>query len=378
MMTRDEVTEIMSRIVTPLSLYLMPTNLEEEREKFWDSSDYNPQFKYRKVVNKNPQVFEELCGLEEVTDVDPEISKFIVEVIKHKRQAANLLSAIGADDEFVRISHERFGLPKYRLFRKACRVLRRNYKGFSLVETNDRLRKKIFSFDELIPIFEKTFEMLGLDGWSVDKSKAIISSGFRTLAKTKRVVIDPDIKISAEKLRKTIIHEVATHALRAYNGFMTGYEVFGKPNLAGYLDDEEGLATYNEEKYGVLKEFHLRRSAGFVYAVYLGKDFSFRDTFNAIRGVFPRKMAFDMVYRVKRGLSDTSKGGCYSKDIVYFRGFLKIRQKLSNDAISYRNMYAGKISMDHLYFVEEGIIPKPKVVPSQELIDKIFESTGLS
>lgn len=378
MMSLNEVTEIMSRVVTPLGLYLMPINLEAEREKFWNSSDYNPQFKYRKVVNSNAQVFEDLCRLEEVTGVDPEISKFIIEVIKHKKQAANLLKAIGCDEDFVRISHERFGVPSYSLFRKACCILRRNYKGFSLVETNVQLRKKIFGFAELVPIFEKTFEMLGLDDWSIDKSKAIISSGFRTLVKTRRVMVDPDIKISAEKLRKTIIHEVATHALRGHNGFMTGYEVFGKPNLIEYLDDEEGLAVYNEERYGVLKDFHLRKSAGLVYAIYLGKDFSFRSTFNAIRGVFPKKTAFDLVYRVKRGLSDTSRGGCYTKDVVYLRGFLKIRQRLRNDTIGYRNMYAGKIPMDYLYLVEEGIISKPKVVPSQELIDKIFDECGIS
>jgi len=377
-MTKDEVTEIMSEIVTPLSLYLVPTNLEKEKEKFFNSSDYNPLFRYRKVVNKNVQVFEKLNGLEEVTDIDPEISKFIIEVIKHKKQAAKLLQAIGSDAEFARISQERFGVPRYSLFKKACRVLRCNYGNFSLIESNEKLRRKIFEFDELVPIFEKTFEVLGLDDWSVDKSKAIISSGFRTLVKTKRIVVDPDVKISAEKLRKTIIHEVATHALRGHNGFMTGYDVFGKPNLSGYLDDEEGLAIYNEEKYGALKGFNLRRIAGFVYAVYLGREFSFRDTFNAIRGVFPRKTAFDIVYRVKRGISDTSRGGCYSKDLVYFRGFLKIRKKLLNNAVGYRNMYAGKIPMDYLYLVEEGIIPKPKIVPSQELIDKIFESAGLS
>lgn len=377
-MTKDEVTEIMSQVVTPLSLYLVPTNLEEEKDNFFDSFDYSPQFKYRKVVNKNAQVFEKLNTVNEITDIDPEISKFIIKVIKHKKQAADLLGAIGSDEKFIRISHDRFGLPMYSLFRRACMVLRCNYNEFSLVETNERLRKKVFEFEELVPIFEKTFEILGLDGWTVDKSKAIISSGFRTLVKTKRVVVDPGIKISAEKLRKTIIHEVATHALRGHNGFMTGYEVFGKPNLIEYLDDEEGLAVYNEEKYGVLKGFHLRKMAGYVYAVYLGQDFSFRDTFNAIRGIFPRKTAFDIVYRVKRGISDTSQGGCYSKDIVYFRGFLKVRKKLQNDAVSYRNMYAGKIPMDYLYLVEEGIIPKPKVVPSKELIEKIFDESGIA
>ena len=101
-MKYEQVNEIMSRIATPLSLYLVPTNYDKEFDKFFDSVDYNPQFKYRRA-EKNKGIFEKLDSLEEVTDVDPEISDYIVKVIADKKQAAALLEAIGNDEAFLKV-----------------------------------------------------------------------------------------------------------------------------------------------------------------------------------------------------------------------------------------------------------------------------------
>lgn len=376
-MKKEEVEGLMAKIITPISLYLKPTNLDEEREKFFESSTYNPQFKYRKRSNRNNQIFSSLASLEEVTDVDPEISKFIIKVIESKKQASDLFFAIGNDEEFVRISQERFGEPNYKLFKKACMILRRNYGDIKVAEVSERLKNKKFEYDDLESIFQKTFDILDLKDWIVDKSKAIGSSGVRTVVKTRRIMMDPEIQISADRLRKTIVHEVATHALRGENGYSTGYRVFYKPNLIEYLDDEEGLAIYNEEKYGVLRASSLRKSASYVYSSYLAKKYSFREVFNSLRGIFPPKTSFNLVYRIKRGLSDTSRRGGYLRDCSYLRGFLKVRKKLENDSASYRNMYAGKLPMSYLYLVEEGILPKPKIWPSNEVIEKIFKSVGI-
>jgi hypothetical protein len=377
-MELEEVEELMSKIATPLSLYLMPTNYDEEKEKFYDSSNYNPQFKYRKANKNNDRIFRELKDLQEITDIDPEISKYIIKVIKYKKQASDLLESIGEDERFVRISKERFGVPSHKLFKKACKILRRRYGDIEIAKRNNKLREKILRYDDLVPIFEKVFEVLGLDGWTFEKSKAIMSSGFRTTVKTKRVMVDPKVEVSAEKLRKTIIHEVGTHALRGHNGYKTGYKVFGKPNLPSYLDYEEGLAMYNEENYGVLRDIDIKKRAAYVYAIYLSRSMSFREVYDAVHGIYPRKSAFDVVYRVKRGLSDTSKPGCYYKDQVYLRGFFKTRRKLEKDVVSYKYMYAGKIPYKYIYLVEEGIIPKPNVVPSKKLFADLFEDVGLT
>lgn len=376
-MSVEEVTDVLSELAIPWSLYLVPTNLESERKKFFSSSTYNPQFKYRKARKNNDSVFAKLSGLQEITGVDPEIAKYIFKTIECKKQAAKILELIGTDEAFARVSTERFGVPSYRLFRKACKILRGYYKGYDVVKRDKKLKAKKLRYDDLVEIFNKAFDIFGLEGWSVGKSKSIMSSGVRTAVKTKRVMLDPEIETSAERIRKTIIHEVGTHSLRGYNGYETGYDVFGKPNITSYLDDEEGLALYNEEKYGVLRKKDLKRRAAMVYAVYLSQKFSFRDVFNSLRAVYPRKSAFNVTLRVKRGMSDTTKPGGFNKDIVYFRGFLNLRKKLEGDKLSYRYLYAGKIPFDYIYLVEEGIIPKPKVYPTDDLIKKLLKKAGL-
>ena len=375
--TLDGVTKLLSRLSIPWSLYLVPVNLDEEREKFLSESDYNPIFKYCKPKNSNEEVFKELDQVKEIADVEPQISEFILKVIKDKKQASDILFAIGNDQEFVKLCGDRFGVPGYSIFKKACKILRGSYGDILTVQQNDKLSKKILHFDDIVPIFENAFVTLGLEGWSVDKSKAIVSSGVRTAAKTKRIMVDPEIETTAEKIKKTIIHEVVTHALRAENGLKSGFEVFSKPNLADGLDDEEGLAMYNEELYGVLRDTNVRHRAALVYAAYLGQTMSFRQVFNALRAVYPKNTAFGHVFRIKRGLSDTSNPGCYYKDVSYLRGFLKLRKILPRDVVSYKYMYAGKIPLKYLDLVEEGVIPKAKVVPSKELISKMFKKTAL-
>ncbi len=377
-MSVQEVTELMSHIVTPLSLYLMPLNYAEERSKFLNDPIYNPIFKYRTPRNENAAVFAKLKDVTEISGVEPLVSKYIIATIQSKQQASALLNSIGKDDDFVRISKERFGTPSYWLFARACKFIRKSFGEIAFAQEDEKLKEKKLHFDELEPIFQNIFRTFGLEGWTLDRSKAIATSGFRTAVKTKRIMVDPNVEISAEKLRKTIVHEVLTHALRASNGFATGFDVFGKPNIAEYLDDEEGLAMYNEEKFGVLRPKDVRRRAAIVYAIYLAQSMSFRQVFNALRAVYPKFNAFDVTFRVKRGMSDTSKSGGYNKDASYLRGYLKLRKELSKDALSYKYLYAGKIPLKYLDLVEEGVISKPKVVPTKEIVEKIFKENGLA
>jgi len=335
-LTYSEYNELISQIATPIGLYLVPVNLDEEREKFFDSETYDPQFKYKKAnKRKNFDVLDGLSELKEITDVDPELSKYFIDVISAKRQAAELLESIGNDEKFGKISKERFGYPSKILFSRVCKILRRRYGDIQIADRNNKLREKVLHLDDIVKIFSKVFEVLGLDDWRVGQSKAIVASEFRTVAKTKRIMVDPEVETSAERIKKTIVHEVMTHALRTENGYSTGYDTFGKPNLIEYLDTEEGLALYNEEIYGVLRDIDIKRKAAQVYCVYLSETMSFREIFNALSAVYPKRNTFSTVLRVKRGLSDTSKLGGYYKDVSYIRGFLKVRRFLKDNKVGW-------------------------------------------
>ncbi|MFH1547593.1 MAG: tyrosine/phenylalanine carboxypeptidase domain-containing protein [bacterium] len=377
-LTYSEYNEKISQIATPIGLYLVPTNLAEEREKFLNSETYNPHFTYRKAnKRKNFEILDELSDLQEITNVDPELSKYFIDVIAAKKQASELLEAIGDDEKFAKISKERFGFPSDKLYSRVCKILRGRYGSIEVVNRDTKMKERELGFDDIVAIFTKVFSVLGLDDWTIEGSKAIAASEFRTTAKTKRIMIDPGIETNAERIKKTIVHEVMTHAVRSENGYSTGFDTFGKPNLIEYLDAEEGLALYNEELYGVLRNIDIKRKAAQTYAVYLSETMSFREVFKAMNAVYPKRNAFATVLRVKRGMSETSRPGGYYKDVSYLRGFLKVRKFLKDNEVGYRNLYAGKIGLDHLYLVEEGILPKPQIVPSKEAVKSMFKQVGL-
>ncbi len=196
--------------------------------------------------------------------------------------------------------------------------------------------------------------------------------------KTKEKLMDGNIQKTALEIKKTIVHEVGTHVLRSYNGALSGFPALAKPNINEYLDVEEGLAMWNEEYMGYLKDKDLKERAGIVYAIYVGKDLTFRQLYNVMLGFYPRKTAFNLVYRVKRGLGDTSQPGIYAKDVVYFRGFRRIRKRLAGDIGLYAKLYAGKIGYKQVGWVDDGLIKEAKSFLLEKCLTLHLKKQGFS
>lgn len=372
----DEVTNLLTELRLPTSLVFTPTNLDIEKKKFFNSDTYNPQFQYRIVKNVNREVLKKLSVVEEISDVDPRISDFYIELIRSKKEANDLMYAVGDNEVVTEISTNRYGKPSIKLFRNACRVLRGKVDIYNIAKKVG-VGGEILKYNDIEKIFGIVFKELSLDGWAVDKSMNIAKNGVKVGIKTKKILVDPNIERSKFKLKKTIIHEVGTHVLRAENGLRSGFEALSKPNLPSYLDVEEGLATWNENNLGLLTEDWLKKKAALVYALYIGEDMSFRQLYNCMLGVLPKYASFDVVYRVKRGLSDTSYGGLYTKDIAYFRGFRKVLSKLEKDISLYELLYSGKIGFEQCEWVREGLIPKAKNIPTKERWTEIFKKAGI-
>ncbi len=376
-MKLEEVTKLLSNLRIPIGLVFTPTNLDVEKKKFFDSDTYEPQFTYRLIKNKNDEIFKKLASLKEVADVDPRISDFYIELIQSKKDSSDLMHAVGNNELVTDLSFKKYSKPSALLFRNSARVLRGKVDGYRLVNMKKVKNEDMLNFDEIQDIFEDVFKELGLDGWSVKKSINIAKNGAKVGIKNKEILLDPDIKRSKFKLRKTLVHEVGTHVLRSINGANTGFEALSKSNLPSYLDVEEGLATWNESNMDLLTLRWLKEKAAMVWAIYIGENLSFRELYNSMLGVLPKKSAFDVVYRVKRGLGDTSYPGIYAKDIVYFRGFRKVSRMLERDITLYEKLYAGKIDFEQCEWVDTGLIPKAEIVPSKELWKSVFKKVGI-
>lgn len=375
-MTLQEVTNLLEQLRLPTALVFTPLNLQSEKKKFFNSDTYEPHFKYRIVKNDNDNILDKLSKVEVISDVDPRISQFYIDLIASKEQANDLMHAVGNNEKVTEISKERFGMPSDILFRNAARVLRGVVKNYNLTKSSGR-SKDLLGYDEIVKVFDGVFNELGLNGWEVYRSINISKNGIKVGVKRKQVLVNEEIQRSKFKLKKSIVHEVGTHVLRSVNGKNTGFTAFGNANLVTYLDVEEGLATWNESQMNLLTESGLKKKAALTYAIKIGEKMSFRELYNALLGSLPKYGAFDVAYRVKRGLSDTSKPGIYVKDVVYFRGFRRVLKRLGDDKSLYPLLYAGKIDFKQCNWVREGLLPKAKIVPSKDMWNKIFKKVGI-
>lgn len=375
-MKLKDLTSLLYEFRAPTSLVFTPTNLKEERKKFFDSTSYNPLFEYRIVKNKNAEILEKLASLKSITDVDPRISEFYIKLIDSKHELNEMMHAVGQNFRFTRLAQERYGMPSDILFRNATRVLRGRVKNYKLIDDSKLKSERKLRYDEIAPAMEIVLEELGLEGWKCNKSINITKNGVKVGIKLKEILMDPEIEKGATELKKTIIHEF-THIARAYNGERTNVPALATSNLPSYLEAEEGLATYNEEQFGVLKRKDLNVRAGKVWAIRVGEQMSFRELYDASLAFAPKIEAFHLVYRVKRGLGDTNMPGIYSRDYHYFKGFRKVRKQVAKDATIYEKLYAGKIGFNQVKWVDEGLIPKPKLVLTKEMFDDAFKIAGI-
>jgi hypothetical protein len=376
-MSLEEVSKKLAGLRLPTSMVFTPINLKQEREKFFDSDTYEPQFEYGKIKNKNSEILKNLASLKSISDVDPRISDFYIQLIESKEESNRLMDAVGNNELVSEISYHRYGKPSALLFRNASRVLRNRLKPYDIAKYPPIKDRKMLGYSDVERVFNLTFKMLGLENWGVQESKNIPKNVAKVGIKSKKVFLSPDIKRSEFKLRKTLVHEVGTHVLRTINGEASGFEALSKANLPSYLDVEEGLATWNEEYMGLLTKKWLKDKASMSWAIYIGEKMTFRQLYNSMLGVLPTKSAFDTTFRVKRGLGDTSYPGIYTKDIVYFRGFRRVKKKLEKDKSMYEKLYAGKIDFKQSRWVDEGLIPKAEIIPTKEKWKEIFKEVGI-
>ncbi|XP_042333285.1 uncharacterized protein KIAA0895 homolog isoform X2 [Sceloporus undulatus] len=121
-------------------------------------------------------------------------------------------------------------------------------------------------------------------------------------------------------------HEIGTHYLRGINNnsqLWSSWNGRRKHGLKPINPTEEGLASIHSVLFR--KDPFLWRAALLYYTVYQASQMSFRELFQDIgKFVTDPNTRWDYCVRAKRGWTDTSQPGCFSKDQVYLDGILQI------------------------------------------------------
>ncbi|MFW2440183.1 MAG: flavohemoglobin expression-modulating QEGLA motif protein [Arenicellales bacterium] len=175
------------------------------------------------------------------------------------------------------------------------------------------------------------------------------------------LLVGLDTRISMDRVKATLSHEIGTHIVTHYNGSQQPFrELYA--GMAGYEPLQEGLAVLAEYLSNELSHERMRLLAGRVMAVDMisgGADFieSFRMLENDYD--FSRANAFAIGMRVYRG-------GGYTKDFIYLQGLVNVLDYLAAGQ-QLEQLYIGKITYEHLDFIEElqwrKVLKAPRLRP---------------
>ena len=331
--------------------FLKPTNLLEEKDKFLASKKYNPTFIYKKL-DFDPQNL--LTELDQIQIPDLPLGSIFRDKKLEIRQKIELLAVIGQPD-FSAKSRQLYGFPEQEMIENAQKVLAQKPKKFP--EEKASIDAKTAAQE-----FQKVFEKYDLKNWKFvfrDDLVADVLAG-----KSGTLFIRAGASWSVERLRATIAHEVETHILRGENGRAQKYEILSR-GAGHYLETEEGLAIFNQIQ--VLEVAHEKEYWPVLsfLAVALSPEKSFREIFNFVQKAgFSVERAWKTAVKVKRGLTDTSQGGGFTKDMIYFSGFQKI-QKFVESGGDLKKLYVGKVKISDLPVLEKI----PEIRPTKILPD---------
>ena len=276
---------------------ITPINLEEEKAKFFNRSFlYNPKFKYIEPVDKNWLT--------------------------------------------------RYGLPEPSLIKLASKLVTLGYKDKKHNELKLEEGKPLDqgAVYKLIKQFLTLHKLENRYQVVVDPR---ISS--RATATSIAIKLHPEARFSREGLLSMLYHEIGTHVLRRINyEKQPWYKKKKKHGLVhNYLKTEEGLATLHGH---LPRKNKLAYRAALKYlAVAKAQQMDFKSLFAwSLNYLGDPEHAWRFCVRLKRGLEDTSQPGGFTKDLVYFAGFVKVWRWLKKHDFNPTKLYIGKVALEDL------------------------------
>ncbi|MCA9486705.1 DUF1704 domain-containing protein [Candidatus Woesearchaeota archaeon] len=219
-------------------------------------------------------------------------------------------------------------------------------------QSAEKLRDKILEVTQTL-----------LSNWSVKiEDNSLL---FKTIS-SKRTFVIPRKNYSANAIERLPYHEVEVHGLRGENGHAQELTMLGI-GLAGYLQTEEGLASFWEKVNGFEDVKTLRSYAGRVIAVdEMHNDKTFRECFDTLKSYqFTDDEAYLLTFRAYRA-------GGFGKDHIYFIGKQEVENYLAKlDPETRRKetelLWTGKIGLQDIPLIsqlmDEDILRRPKILP---------------
>ena len=305
---------------------LTPVNLIEERQKFFDSKTYNPQFHYQK---KELDVREDEISalLDELNQLGlPEdLQTFYEKTIVQMQNQLKTMQAIGTKN-FAAFSSRLFGLTP-EAFKEYLNLV-------PDVEFNTRTGRILLDASTIQKYFTQVIESYQFD------VEVVLDdfNPFTVRVGSKRLVVGSKIRRYKNNVLRLVTHEIESHIIRRKSLIQMRNPLHRLAPFDQAILYSEGLAVYNE-----ITQKKITKSAMNTYLQRLHSvsklELSFREIYTYLLNFMTPQLAFVMTYRVKRGMTDTSLPGGYEKDAYYLMGYFEVKDFVDKGG-DLKNLYA--------------------------------------
>ncbi|MDA1208835.1 MAG: DUF1704 domain-containing protein [bacterium] len=350
------VDKIIAQIDRDLLLlkHIKPINLQEERRRAQHDRLYNPIFNYNEPAIDLDDAERKI---EKSIKNDSPLGILLEKKRKELRTRIDLIRSRGDADRFTQASRSLFGAPTSALMRSAQALINERI-ACDLPES----KKELLSSKEVANRFTEILKSYSLHDWQTTIRPRMVAD---VTVGQGHIYIREGATFARVHIDALIAHEIETHILTAENGSHQPYAIF-RNGCANYLDTQEGLAVYNQNRiYSPYHEKRYNPPRG-VLGVAFALEHSFADTRKYLHETlgYDTEKALNLAISMKRGLIDTSEPGAFTKSVVYYRGLRAIEQYVK-DGGDLTRLYIGKIALEDLELIEriEGL-EKPLILPS--------------
>ncbi len=314
--------------------YINPTNIEDEKEKFFQSKyTINPGFIYPTLDFDAFDLQRQLFSLEIETIEDPIIKNLYEDIIYEYSGLIECIATIGKGKKFYYNSLRSFGTPTEKDVENAKFILHFNDE----VDVEKTTPK--FDVHQAESFFREYSKQYGFT-YAIKHSDKL-SAIAMVLSNDKTLVLNKLHTFSQNDISILTTHEIGVHMLTTMNSENNILKIFshGFPNN---VETQEGLAVFSEYMSNSITLERLKVLAYRVIAVNsLEKGYDFKQTFKLLKNNYnlSYETAFKITLRVHRG-------GGFTKDYLYLTGLKKV-YSFYKKGNSLKPLLTGKTTLEY-------------------------------
>jgi len=359
-----EIDTQLDQLVQKIELlsYINPTNIEEEKQKFF-ASEYkvDPVFTYPNIDFDKFKLHREMFTLP-IERIDDEVLKQLYEdIIYFYSGLIQCIETVNEGKKFYYNSLHSFGTPTELDVENAKFILSFDDDKPSDIDIPKHTPNQT---EQLFRTYSNSYDFTYNISYS-DKMSAIAM----VLNNIQTLVLNSEHTYSDSEIAILTNHEIGVHMVTTMNGLLHPLKIFSH-GLPNNVETQEGLAVFAEYMSGSLTVKRLKKLAYRVIAVdSLAKGYSFSKTFNLLNDKYnvDKETAFYITLRVHRG-------GGFTKDYLYLTGLKKVLDYF-NVGSNMSLLLTGKASLEYVNQIEY-LIGSGYAVPPKYLTDSFSENNN--